>query len=381
MKNSIKLLGIAVLVTVIGLATIGCTIKDPAETPEGGGNKVAVTGVTLNKTTLLLKAGGTATDGTETLTATVAPANATNKNVTWKSNAESVATVSTSGVVTAVAAGTAKITVTTTDGNKTADCAVTVTKAFVEMVSVSGGSFQMGSNDSLDNGASPPHTVTLSAFYIGKYEVTQEQYKTVMGSNPSDFSSDPASGEVQEKRPVEQVSWYDAVEFCNKLSVKESLQEVYTISGRTPASGYPITSATVTADFSKNGYRLPTEAQWEYACRAGTTTAYNTGDTISDNTGWYKENSESKTHEVGKKSANAWGLYDMHGNVYEWCWDWYGDYSSGAQTNPMGASSGSWRVVRGGCWNDEAKKLRSAYRNLISPSDRGSYLGVRVVRP
>jgi len=178
------------------------------------------------------------------------------------------------------------------------------------------------------------------------------------------------------------VTWYDAVEFCNKLSEREGLTKAYTITGRNPSTGYPITSATVTVNWETNGYRLPTEAEWEYACRAWTTTAHNTGETISDNTGWYRDNSSyEKTHEVGKKPANAWGLYDMHGNVWEWCWDWYGTYASGAQTDPRGAASGSYRVVRGGGWNSSGRNLRSADRYFYYPYSRYSDIGFRLLRP
>jgi len=130
---------------------------------------------------------------------------------------------------------------------------------------------------------------------------------------------------------------------------------------------------------SANGYRLPTEAEWEYACRAGTTTAYNTGDTISADDAWYSANSGSKTHEVGLKPANAWGLYDMHGNVWEWCWDWYGSSLSDG-TDPVGPGLGSSRVKRGGGWCDVAQNLRSACRSRTYPWDRDDYLGFRLVR-
>ena len=259
-----------------------------------------------------------------------------------------------------------------------------VTDSLVEMVQINGGTFTMGSpsSEANRNNDETQHSVTLSGFYMGKYQVTQEQYQAVMGTNPSRFTS-AVSGEsgTPGKLPVEWVTWYDTVEFCNKLSVREGLQEVYTISGRTPASGYPITGATVTANFTKNGYRLPTEAEWEYACRAGTTTAYNTGETISDNTGWYDSNSGSKTHEVGKKTANTWGLYDMHGNVWEWCWDWYNSsyYSSSPANNPVGPETGSIRVLRGGSWSNAGRLLRSAYRHNDDPSDQND-IGIRLVR-
>ena len=252
----------------------------------------------------------------------------------------------------------------------------------IQMTWIPEGTYTRGSSNVLDWYASPPHQVTLTkGFYMGIYEVTQEQYQAVMGVNPSYLSSSPASGEVQGRRPVETVTWYDAVEFCNKLSVLEGLSPAYTISNRSPSSGYPIESATVTVDWNTNGYRLPTEAEWEYACRAGTTTAYNTGETITDNTGWYYYNSGDRTHEAGKKPPNAWGLYDMHGNVWEWCWDWYDSYNSAAQTDPRGAGSGIYRVVRGGSWGDIEQGLRSAYRNYGIPHYGSYYIGFRLLRP
>jgi formylglycine-generating enzyme required for sulfatase activity len=253
----------------------------------------------------------------------------------------------------------------------------------IEMVPIQGGTFQMGSptDEPNRNSEETQHEVTLTAFKMSKYPVTQAQYEAVTGNNPSYFTTSVSPETSTGNRPVEKVTWYDAVEFCNKLSEKEGLTPAYTITGRTPETGYPITSATIAPDWSANGYRLPTEAQWEYACRAGTTTAYNTGDTISDSTGWYYSNSGSRTHSVGEKPMNPWGLYDMHGNVCEWCWDRHGTYSSEAQEEPTGAVSGYVRVLRGGSWNDRGQHLYSAIRGGADPSDCYYGVGFRVVRP
>jgi len=254
-----------------------------------------------------------------------------------------------------------------------------------EMVRVPGGSFQMGSNDDLDNeygDVKPVHTVTLSAFSIGKYEVTQALYESVMGYNPSYFNGFTDST----NRPAEQVTWYDAVEFCNMLSEKERLQPVYVINGRNPETGYPIKSATVMTDWSKNGYRLPTEAQWEYAARGGNGSPGNyiySGSNDVNTVAWYEENSDGAPQVVGTKAPNSLGIYDMSGNVWEWCYDWYGNYSNEMQIDPPGASSSRYhsRVSRGGSWSRPAKYARYAIRVSDDPGLWFSNVGFRVVRP
>ena len=257
----------------------------------------------------------------------------------------------------------------------------------IEMVWIPAGTYTRGSptNEPGRWNDETQHQVTLTnGFYMGKYEVTQELYEAVTGTNPSSFSSNPAAGEIQGKRPVETVTWFDAIEFCNRLSQREGLTPVYTITNRSPATGYPIISATVTPNWNANGYRLPTEAQWEYACRAGSTTAWHFGDTQSElvNYAWYSANSNSRTHQVGLKLPNAFGLYDMHGNVWELCWDWYGSYTSTTQTNPTGAAAGDNRVLRGGSWLINAQGTRSALRGGSNPYSGGyDDRGFRLVRP
>jgi len=222
----------------------------------------------------------------------------------------------------------------------------------LEMAWIAPGAFTMGSPASErgrteDEG--PQTQVTLTkGFWLGKYDVTQGQYEALMGTNPSYFK---AAGK---DAPVEQVSWYDAMAFCQKLTERERA------AGRLP-DGYTFT--------------LPTEAQWEYACRAGTTGPY-AGDL--DGMAWYSTNSGGTTHPVSTKQPNAWGLYNMHGNVWEWCSDWYKPYPGGSVTDPAGPASGAVRVLRGGSWCYPAANCRSAQRSRADPDIRHVDLGFRV---
>jgi formylglycine-generating enzyme required for sulfatase activity len=226
------------------------------------------------------------------------------------------------------------------------------------------GEFVMGSPESEPKRYDDEtlHLVKIAKpFYLSSHEVTQQQYEQVMGENPSAFSGlgdlkDRVSGIDTSQFPVEQVNWYDAVEFCRKLSNEEGVE-----------------------------YRLPTEAEWEYACRAGTTTAYSFGNDVAQlgEYAWYDANSKNTTHPVGELKPNAWGLYDMHGNVCEWCQDWYGPYGSlKVERDLAGLALGEERVrvLRGESFNDKPKYVRAAYRDNGLPGDRILFIGFRLAR-
>jgi len=251
------------------------------------------------------------------------------------------------------------------------------------MVLIKAGTFTMGSpTNEVDRivDRETQHQVTLTYnFYMGKYEVTQAEYQSLMGKNPSKFNT-------CSNCPVELVTWWDAIKYCNALSKKEGLSVAYNESTGELLDA----SGRVTTDITKvKGYRLPTDAEWEYSCRAGTNTPFNTGNNLTTSQANYDGNYpyngntkgeyRQKTTSVGSFSPNTWGLYDMHGNVWEWCNDWY-VASLSTSTNPIGASSGTYRVYRGGSWRSDARYCRSAYRNGNTPTLSDYGLGLRVCK-
>jgi formylglycine-generating enzyme required for sulfatase activity len=242
-----------------------------------------------------------------------------------------------------------------------------------DMVFIKGGTFTMGSpaTEAGSDYDELPHQVTVSSFFLGKYEVTQDEYQRIMKNNPSNFKG--------EKLPVESISWYNAVTFCNNLSKRRGLAQAYVLD-----------SKGVMWDKNADGYRLPTEAEWEYACRAGTGTPFNTGVNITadqanfDGAEQYDNNDKGafpeKTMPVGSYPANEWSLHDMHGNVYEWCWDLYANYVRGEQTDPTGPVSGTFRVIRGGSWANSGEAIRSASRGIYIPGGGNERIGFRLAR-
>jgi formylglycine-generating enzyme required for sulfatase activity len=220
----------------------------------------------------------------------------------------------------------------------------TTTKSGIEMVAIPGGWFQMGSAKGEPDEA-PVHKVWISSFWMDRYEVRQEQFKKYQLPDPSHFK-DP-------NHPLEQMNWTDAALYCNERSLAEGLEPCYD-------------EETWQCNFEANGYRLPTEAEWEYACRAGTRTEYSFGNSAQQLRlhAWFSGNSSKRTHPVGRNKPSSWGLYDMHGNVTEWCNDWYSEdyYRQSPERDPKGPPKGRERVLRGGAWNSSADSCRSAYR-------------------
>lgn len=347
----------------LGIRCAGNSVRPVRVSTDAPSSSVPVTSITFDSSSLTLEVGDT-----HTLSAVVAPQEATDKSLTWTSSDNDVATVSNDGVVTAVNAGTTTITATANDDSGVkAECEVTVEELELEpiayivngvtfvMIPVEHGTFEMGSNASdANSNEKPAHIVTISNdYYIGETEVTQALWKAVTGYSPtsggSKWNSNYGYGD---NYPAYYISWNDCQEFITKLN-----------------------------QLTGQKFRLPTEAEWEFAACGGNKSrgyTYCGSNTIGD-AGWYANNSDDKTHPVATKVPNELGIYDMSGNLLEWCSDKYGSYTSSAVTNPTGPSSGSYRIYRGGSWYDDAESCRVAYRNSYTPDGRRSDIGLRLV--
>ena len=277
-------------------------------------------------------------------------------------------------------------------------------EALIEMVSVNGGLFNMGfpnANRRSFTGENDPapwpnHNVTIKDFYIAKYEVTQGQYYEVIRENPSENNKNPENNarDGWKTLPVEFISWYDTLIFCNKLSIKENLKPVYAINGSVnpddwgdpPERRRNSAWDTVKMDREANGYRLPTEAEWEYAAKGGAESRnfIYAGSNVASEVAWYEPSKDGKisgnVHGVGNKQPNELGLFDMSGNVMEWCWDWLDKYPSTAQNNPVGPSTGNLRIIRGGSWSTRETFCVNLSRYKNDPWTHAINLGFRVAR-
>ncbi len=276
------------------------------------------------------------------------------------------------------------------DGMENSDVATATFTAIEEttaMVFVEGSTFSMGTASGHTD-EEPVHSVTVSDFYMGQYEVTQKEYREVMDYDPCAYTSYGKG----DNNPVHLINWYRAIAYCNKLSLKMGLEPVYTVSGvnfatlthrQIPTSDDSTWNSAI-CDWTKNGYRLPTEAEWEYAAKGGIHKENFTYSGSNDIglVAWYEDNSGDKTHTVGTQASNKLGLYDMSGNVWEWCWDWYHSsyYENSPDTNPKGPASGSNRVTRGGSFFLIAYNSRVAEREHSNPSSGHKSDGFRVVR-
>lgn len=298
---------------------------------------------------------------------------------------------------------TALLLLSCSSDKKTTNPPTTFSPAGMVLIQAKDVSFQMGSSGNLDN-EQPVHTVTFSAdFWMDTTEVTQVDYEAVMSQAYTAYTTpswhDPYG--LGTRYPAYYVTWGDAALYCNARSLRDGLDTVYTYSAivGTPGNMCELTNAAY--DLTKSGYRLPTEAQWEFAARGGTTTDFSWGkdfdpypETSSDTTEvnnhavWYMnawqygaEEPEFGTHQVASKLPNAYRLYDMAGNLYEWCNDWYGDYSSGPVTDPTGPTTGDWRCTRGGSWGNHTQYLRSSNRTFFIPDYTYYFIGFRAVVP